>query len=96
MIMKKAAALLLALTILFSTPTVTMATEHEGPSAGAIVFDVLLVRPLGLAAFGIGVGVFAAGLPFTLLTGSMEITAKKLIADPLAFTFTRPVGDIHY
>lgn len=93
--MKKIAALVLA--VILSLPATSFAEdyfENGEPSAGAIVFDVILVRPLGLATFALGTGFFVVSLPFTVLSGSVGTAAKKLIAEPLAFTFTRPVGEI--
>ncbi len=68
--------------------------ERNEPSSAAIIFDVLLARPLGLASFALGTGIFVAGLPFTITTGSLGVSAKKLIGEPLAYTFGRPIGQM--
>lgn len=70
------------------------ATMEEEPSSTAIVFDILITRPLGIVATAVGAAVFIVGLPFTIPTRSVGVAAEKLVVDPLAFTFRRPVGDI--
>ena len=67
---------------------------HQGPSGEAIVFDLVLGRPLGLVTLVAGTAIFIVGLPFTLPTGSVGVAADKLIADPFRFTFIRPVGEL--
>jgi len=59
------------------------------------MFDVLITRPLGIVATALGATVFVVGLPFTIPTGSVGVSAKKLIGEPLGFTFRRPVGEVH-
>lgn len=64
-------------------------------SAGSVAADVLLVRPLGIAATALGTGIFIVGSPFIVLSGSTSVAAKKLIGEPFAFTFLRDVGEIN-
>lgn len=67
--------------------------EYENDiDEGAVVFDVLLARPLGLASLVIGTGVFIISLPFTVPSWSIGTAADKLIAEPFKFTFARPIG----
>ncbi len=97
MALKRTVAFLLAalmLTLAYSPAQA--ATIEEEPSSSAIVFDVLITRPLGLVATAVGAGVFIAGLPFTIPTRSVAVAADKLIVDPLRFTFRRPVGEMDY
>ncbi|MBI5588723.1 MAG: hypothetical protein HY889_10220 [Deltaproteobacteria bacterium] len=91
--MKKIAAILF-IAVFLQVSTIYAAMEAREPSGEAIVFDVVLARPLGLATLVGGTAIFIAGLPFTLPTGSVGVSAKKLIADPFRFTFIRPVGEI--
>lgn len=89
------AAVMLAAALLFTAPATSFAVDgdYREPSAESIVFDVLLVRPLGVAATAVGTVIFVAGLPFTVPTMSVGTAAKKLVAEPFVFTFGRPVGD---
>lgn len=95
MALKKTIAFLL-ITIMLSLTAlpVEAATMEEEPSSTAIVFDVLITRPLGIVATAVGTAVFIVGLPFTIPTRSVGVAAEKLVVDPLAFTFRRPVGHI--
>lgn len=91
--MKKIATILFIAAFLPAS-TAFAAMEAREPSGEAIVFDVVLARPLGLVTLAAGTAIFIAGLPFTLPTGSVGVSAEKLIADPFRFTFIRPVGAI--
>ncbi len=75
-----------------------LARAEEAPPVldrqGDMLLDVLVLRPLGLVATGLGAGVFVLTLPFTLPSGSMGDAACGLVADPLAYTFSRPLGDV--
>lgn len=97
MAFKRTVAFLLAAVMLSMTAVpAEAATMEEEPSSTAIVFDVLITRPLGIVATAVGAAVFIVGLPFTIPTRSVGIAAEKLVADPLKFTFRRPVGEMDY
>jgi hypothetical protein len=61
-------------------------------SAEAMIADMIILRPLGLCATVIGLGVFIVSLPFTSAAGNSEDAAKKLVTDPASYTFNRPLG----
>lgn len=65
------------------------------PGPGAMFFDLVFGRPLGLAATAVGTAVFVAALPFEVISNNYSGPAQKLIVDPAHFTFTRPLGEIH-
>jgi len=91
--MKKYIAVLLVVMV-FSSGTVFALEELERtePSAPEMVLDLIILRPAGIAATAAGAGIFIVALPFTLPTGSVGVSARKLVADPFAFTFMRPLG----
>lgn len=66
-------------------------TDRE-PAAEHMIADMILLRPLGLAATVIGLGVFLVSLPFTAPAGNHKEAARKLIAEPASYTFNRPLG----
>ncbi len=72
------------------------AAKYKKPStetsAVAIIADVVLLRPIGLAATVVGSFFFVAALPFSLLGGNVEDSAKKLVVEPALYTFKRPAG----
>lgn len=54
--------------------------------------DILLVRPVSLAATVVGTAVFIVSLPFSIPSKSVGATAQTLIVEPFNYTFTRPIG----
>ena len=65
----------------------------KDPSAGAMIADTFLARPLGLAAAIAGSAAFVVSLPFSALGGNASTAFQKLVKDPFVFTFKRPLGD---
>lgn len=71
----------------------------EVPSGGEMFVDVILARPLGFVAIGVGVAVFAVGLVFTIpsdvivKSGSIKNSFNRLVVPPLSYTLVRPLGD---
>ncbi len=59
-----------------------------------MVVDALVVRPLGIIGTVAGTLVFVVSLPFSALGGNTDSAFQKLVAEPAAYTFTRPLGDI--
>lgn len=67
----------------------------EKPSAGAIAFDLLFVRPLSLVGTVAGVGLFAIVLPISIIQGEPpKDAAERLIVEPARYTFMRELGKI--
>lgn len=69
------------------------ATAPNPPSAEAMALDVLIMRPLMVAATAIGTGLFLVSLPFTVPGGDVGAAAQRLVVDPARYTFVRPLGD---
>jgi len=63
------------------------------PSSGAILMDIVVLRPLSLVGTVLGTAVFIVGLPFEAMSGDVSGPANRLVAQPAKFTFTRPLGD---
>ncbi|GMR04144.1 MAG: hypothetical protein BMS9Abin23_0033 [Thermodesulfobacteriota bacterium] len=68
-------------------------SAYDKATGTKIILDVVLLRPLGMAAFAVGTGFFVAGLPFAVITGSVDTTAKALIKKPFTYTFVRKLGE---
>ena len=68
----------------------------EDRNAVAMIFDLVLLRPLGLAATAVGTAFFVVSLPFSVLGGNTGEAAKKLVVAPAKYTFTRPLGAEDY
>ncbi len=60
---------------------------------GWSLVDLLVARPLGIAAGIGGSAVFVVTLPFTLPSGSVGDAADMFIAQPFQFSFLREVPD---
>ena len=69
----------------------------SGPAFGGyaedIPADVLIIRPVTLVGTVLGTALFIVALPFSIPSGSVKMTAKKLIVEPFKYTFTRPLGE---
>jgi hypothetical protein len=68
----------------------------EDRNAPAMMFDLVVLRPLGLAGFVAGTAFFIVSLPFSLLGGNTGQAAQKLVVAPAKYTFTRPLGAEDY
>lgn len=64
----------------------------NAPAGYSMVGDLLIARPLGLAATAIGTTAFVVSLPFTLLSNSVGSAAEALVVEPAKMTFTRCLG----
>ncbi len=60
---------------------------------GAMAADLVLARPVGLAAIVAGTAVFAVSIPFSALGGNAGQAWQKLVVDPVAYSFRRPLGE---
>ncbi len=58
----------------------------------APLFDLLILRPMGIAACAVGIGVSIVALPFVATTGAGAEVGEKLIVEPFEYTFRRPIG----
>lgn len=58
----------------------------------AIVFDLLVTRPLGFVGLVAGTVGFVIALPLALPTGSVGKTWTALVKEPAKYTFTRELG----
>ncbi len=65
----------------------------ESGSAEAMVADVVIARPIGLVSTIVGSTVYVVSLPFSLLGGNEKQAREKLVKEPTAFTFKRPLGE---
>ena len=72
-------------------PAAEGGTDYETTAEGMVV-DLMVLRPLGLAATVLGVSVFFLTLPFTFAGRADHDAARKLVVEPATYTFTRPLG----
>jgi hypothetical protein len=58
-----------------------------------IVFDIAVLRPLGLVQSVVGVAAYVIFYPVSLLTGGSDDVTRACITGPFDQTFRRPLGD---
>jgi len=92
---KKLKACFIAL-VFAVTPLAAVAEDAvTGDKATDMVVDLVVLRPLGLAATVIGTVLTVVALPFTLPGGNVGASAQELIVRPAEYTFNRPLGEFH-
>jgi hypothetical protein len=57
------------------------------------MIDLLIARPMGIAAGILGTGIFFLSLPFTIPTGSINDAAQMFVVKPFKFSFVRKFPD---
>ena len=67
--------------------------EAENPSGGAMMFDLFVVRPVALVATAVGAVTFVLSWPFSALGDNTDAAGQKLVKEPAAYTFKRPLGE---
>ena len=67
--------------------------EREDPSGGEMMYDVIVVRPIGIAATIVGSVFYVISLPFSLLGQNSAEAGEALVKKPAAYTFKRPLGE---
>jgi len=90
--MKPLARFILAAALAGMLATTAHADVEGEPSAGAMVADVIVARPLGLVATTVGVAAFIVSLPFSALGGNVDQAVSKLVMGPARETFVRCLG----
>lgn len=66
----------------------------DAPTGEQMTLDLIIVRPLSLAGTLLGTVVFVVALPINALTLNFSDPARRLILEPAAYTFVRPLGDL--
>ena len=67
--------------------------EAKEPGSGEMLFDVVVLRPIGAVATVVGSAFWLVSLPFSSLGDNVDTATEKLVKDPAAFTFRRPLGE---
>lgn len=73
-------------------PAQAVQTDGE-PTTGAVVADVLLVRPFSMIGSIVSTAVGIGLMPIAFLTGTGEQLARITIEAPWRFTVARPLGE---
>jgi len=68
--------------------------SDSSPPGELMIFDALVLRPLGMVAMAVGLGgAFVTG-PFAATSNSGDRVGKELLEKPANYTFCRPIGDV--
>jgi hypothetical protein len=89
-------SLSLVLFLAASLPGVALADETNvdtGSGGATVIFDLLILRPVGFIATVAGTAFYIITAPFTLPTGNIKTSYRNLVEAPAAYTFTRGLGE---
>lgn len=67
--------------------------EAREPGGGAMIYDLVVLRPVGIVATAVGSVAWLISLPFSALGDNVDQATDKLIKTPGKFTFVRPIGE---
>ena len=67
--------------------------EAKEPGGGAMMYDALVVRPVGIVATAVGSVFWLITLPFSAGGDNTDQATEKLVKEPATFTFKRPIGE---
>ena len=68
------------------------AERAQHATAGEIVGDLLIIRPIMLGITFIGTGLWIVSAPFTLMGQNFTRSAEVLFIEPSMYTFGYPLG----
>ncbi len=68
--------------------------EPREPSPDEVAADLLLVRPFALSSIIVGSAIYIVTLPFTIPTGNLGLAGRKLVVEPVKYTFSKPLGQL--
>jgi len=78
-------------------PDPNMSGRITSPPQGEfIIFDIFILRPLGLASMAVGAVSTIAAVPWVEPSHSNDRVERELIQKPYEYTFCRPLGDIDF
>lgn len=86
------ASVALVASLVTASPLWAQSAVDESPSAGAMVGDLLVARPIGLVMTVGGTVAWIVSLPFTLMAGHAGEAAETLMVGPAESTFLRCLG----
>lgn len=98
-IRRRIAATLTATALALAATPAWSGDEHDDPTRDATsppMFDLFVLRPVGIVGIGIGTALFVAPVaPLTLLTRPMDIGKPfhKLVVSPVRYVVADPLGE---
>jgi hypothetical protein len=94
----KQSLILLTIVVLVAIPfgSPVLAQEYfetAEPAGGEMLYDLIVIRPVGIIATAVGTVTFVFSLPFSALGRNVDSAGQKLVKDPFKYTFLRPLGE---
>ena len=87
--------------LLLSSPAISVEPSSSGddlervarpPGVAESVYDLVVLRPLGLVQVVLGAAILVPSYPVALLVDGDEDVWRACVADPVERTFQRPLG----
>lgn len=71
-----------------------VAHDKNKPSGESMLFDLLFLRPIGIATCALGIAASIVSIPFNLGNPNPQYVGQRFIEEPFEYTFLRPLGKI--
>ena len=87
---------MIALLVLIPFGSASLAGEYfeaEEPEGAEMIYDALIVRPIGMIATAVGSIFFVLSLPFSVAGDNVDSASEELVKKPARYTFKRPLGE---
>jgi hypothetical protein len=63
------------------------------PTGGMMMWDALVMRPVGMVGTALGSVVWLVSYPFAYWGGNTDASTEALVQHPFEWTFQRPLGE---
>lgn len=70
--------------------------SKNNPSGALMLADLIIMRPLGIAACALGTAGLIVSMPFVAFSGGFNTVVNELLTKPGNFTFERRLGDFSF
>jgi hypothetical protein len=60
----------------------------------AMFFDLVLLRPIGIASVGVGFAATIVALPFSIIANNTREVGDAMLTETVNYTFVRPLGEV--
>ncbi len=69
--------------------------DYRGTGKGdAMLFDLIVLRPLGIASIGLGFAATVVALPFSIIANNTREVGDAMLTETTNYTFVRPLGEV--
>lgn len=69
--------------------------SYKGTGKGeAMLFDLILLRPIGLASVTVGFAATFVAFPFSIMANNTREVGDAMLGETTNYTFVRPLGEV--